>query len=82
MTVAEYRNEIDHLNSIVRDRYACVGDKEKSAWYFRAIAARNHGYAIASDCKRLKAEDKQNMLGALARLTEGIDKVAPIVGVV
>lgn len=76
MTVAEYRNEIDHLSQIACDRHACVGVSEKIGWYYRALEARNHGYAIASDCKRLKAEDKQNMLGALTRLSEGIDIVA------
>lgn len=75
MTVAQYRNEIDHLSQIARDRHACVGVDENVGWYYRALKARDSGYAIVDACKRLKAEDKQQMLAALARLSEGISSV-------
>lgn len=75
MTVAEYRNEIDHLSQIACDRHACVGVDEKIGWYYRALKARDNGHAIIDACKRLKVEDKQQMLSALARLSEGISRV-------
>lgn len=78
VSVSEFRDAIDHLEAVLRDRSACVCASELERW--SRIAKRIGTELIGTSCKRATVADWMRRERAIDRSTQLIAKVAAELG--
>lgn len=79
MTVNEYRDLIDELNSKASSLKSCVDDDERSAWIPYAERLRLHAWSVDGTCIRATAADKAKMDKARKALDAAYDSVIHLI---